>query len=1030
MNTFKISTLILVLFQLRAVYSQDLPFIGTEGQLEQPITDRAILYVEVIPEENDLNNFIDQFFVLTDGVNKTWEGYGVATTLTSRQWYIKSRNGKKYSRNKEIKVPMVIGHKYYVWMDIDMKAKTYDLYTKADFMDSVTQVMSESQFNNDEVKRLTHWHSFAKDSSSAKVLSVKEVSAIGTYPEGRKFEAYVAPVEEVIPEGAIVIEKPDFLSKSSPLNLKKVVITDVSTTLHFRTKYRPINWIYLNKEEIYLGISSTQEKLKLVSAEGINLDVRYYLPTKGYIDYKLVFPPIDPNTNEIDFIDNSSGGWYMYGIELQEKEPSKIPNTLLGNWMDMKSGDWLISITEDKVIYNKTVWDYEKIPETKSGTLQIKNETGKLAIGYKLNEEGKLVMNFENNEVVLDQHANYFTAAQPSNPPAFETPSFKIDTAILSGYVKGFTPRMKSTTGLVYVNNVISGEQETHILKVQESGYFKMKIPMTHPQPVMVRAQGLVSTRSVFLTPGKKSFVYSDLKGKKSSLFMGENARLNWEKTQGKLSFFDNDHWKIMENILDKDAYEYKEFRLGMSKDQLERLEKLKREGVVSDRYYNYIKRDIFNYASRHILYYHWDSEQAYNQKNGENITRSKRDSLFIRPNDKAYYDFIKEEIINDPKLTISSGYSGFINAAKYSKGLYNVNRVTSSYLHEDLLDAGVNLTDEEQRFIRKMEKIYSPKVIAERERFSKEYGKAAHALLDKNKEFLSELEKEEPAINFQYLLDHNENLTTEETRLAEIALKHYNSKSYKSSAKFYRENKKWYEDLYKKYADELTNFRRKKRLSLRVQAFEDLGLSKGIGLDIMHSQDLLRSIVSEMTPLDSNELMLYRDLINNEGVWNYIVASNEETKTRIEANKNNENYTLNRNPEVEEDQVFSSIIEKYKGKVIYVDFWATWCGPCLYSMKKQKGMKETVKDEDIVFVYLTGPTSPLKTYENMIPTISGEHYRLSNDEWNYVKSEFNVSGIPHYVIVDKKGNIVDPNAPRDPQRLLKIFKELMEEEG
>ena len=63
---------------------------------------------------------------------------------------------------------------------------------------------------------------------------------------------------------------------------------------------------------------------------------------------------------------------------------------------------------------------------------------------------------------------------------------------------------------------------------------------------------------------------------------------------------------------------------------------------------------------------------------------------------------------------------------------------------------------------------------------------------------------------------------------------------------------------------------------------------------------------------------------------------------------------------------------------------------------------------KDVVFVYLTGPSSPEQTYKNMIPGIKGEHYRVSNDEWNYLCSKFNVTGIPHQLIVDKKGVVVN----------------------
>ena len=68
--------------------------------------------------------------------------------------------------------------------------------------------------------------------------------------------------------------------------------------------------------------------------------------------------------------------------------------------------------------------------------------------------------------------------------------------------------------------------------------------------------------------------------------------------------------------------------------------------------------------------------------------------------------------------------------------------------------------------------------------------------------------------------------------------------------------------------------------------------------------------------------------------------------------------------------------------------------------------MKEELKDKDIVYLYITGEISPQKTWENMIPDIHGEHYRLTNAQWEYLSKSFGIRGVPTYLIIDRKGDI------------------------
>jgi len=186
------------------------------------------------------------------------------------------------------------------------------------------------------------------------------------------------------------------------------------------------------------------------------------------------------------------------------------------------------------------------------------------------------------------------------------------------------------------------------------------------------------------------------------------------------------------------------------------------------------------------------------------------------------------------------------------------------------------------------------------------------------------------------------------------------------------------------------------------------MGLYKknDIRVTLSHYQEYSKGI-RDFKPI-TNRTFKKIEKLDNPVVTAYLKEKNKELITKIEKNKEKTGYSYNTDAEKVKPKDFLSFLNrKYKGKVLLLDFWETYCGPCKRANKEMIPVKEKFKGKDIIFLYIASQNSPKSTWENSIPDIHGEHYRLSTAQSDYLfKNVLESNGVPTYLIVQKTGKI------------------------
>ncbi len=133
-----------------------------------------------------------------------------------------------------------------------------------------------------------------------------------------------------------------------------------------------------------------------------------------------------------------------------------------------------------------------------------------------------------------------------------------------------------------------------------------------------------------------------------------------------------------------------------------------------------------------------------------------------------------------------------------------------------------------------------------------------------------------------------------------------------------------------------------------------------------------------------------------------FLISCAGKNETQFSKEALNENFISLNNESVK----FQEILEKYKGKKILIDVWASWCADCIKGMPTIVNMQQEY--EDVIFLFLSIDNSLEDLKSGILKyNVKGEHYLLPSG-WDGVFGTFlDLSWIPRYIVVDEKGEIL-----------------------
>ena len=753
-------------------------------------------------------------------------------------------------------------------------------------------------------------------------------------------------------------------------NVNEVEFRHDETVLHITVRNRPNARFSFGKCTVLK--TEDGQSYSIISAKktrdgetDLALDNHIPIPESGKTDVALHFQPLPQDVKQFDLVEGYARNYFkIWDIT----DPAYKKQSLLFNssWRDAETGEWVISLFNDHAVYDNKVWQYDRKTDKK---IILSSNNDKIAIIIGKEKEGKRIFNIAGKKQALSAITANSIADYPTADNASFSTELKEGNAVVCGWLRYPKEILKNKLIIeASCSNVATDDYSRYSTKVDSIGRFELNVPLVGTQEVSLLIQTgqheTIDGVGLVLTPDEKYFMLKDYKSSRT-LFMGDDARLQNELQAESPSL---EYVGFIDNPVSDDSVRVMAKKWIHSYEQCVAQNKdfIAQRPNLSKRFRDYIRENCRIGVCSQLLMMHYDTYSR------------------LLPAD--IMQWVEEHSVVDTSLPINL-LSGMSSMLRYKRECYtwadpriNVLWRRASILpwleSKDML----HLSDEDHAAINQIEKM-------NREIFALYTQIKDRRVLNDSVSSVQEKYAEYVGVvnNIQVSADYQKALNTlcvgGEQGIANAII----------------------DSL---CTDPLVN-------------------------SVHHTQILNEFIDHERCALPE-ELEPYIALIKEPFFRNVIVKKNDYFKQLMKEKEEAVNLVIHPSSDVagltDGKAIIDKIVEPYRGKIVYLDIWGTWCAPCKRKLSESYKLKAELGGYDIVYLYLAN-SSPEKSWKNVIAEYNLTapncvHYNLPAEQQHAVEQYVGLTGYPTYRLFDKQGRMHHLNW-LDDENLIEFKKKL-----